>query len=216
MVTLGALPSPSGAYEFEIGARTVGQAYQLRLGDGARVLNRRRFTQVLSLDVWNILEPRFDPGRPDPPPLAPFDVYVTAQLRLVHDFGDYTRGSVVYATPQNPTFQIEEAAVTAVPELAGGDLALEVLEAHAGARGIIGRIDVAAGRQLFVDTLDWYALDGLAVVARLPAHVAVWAHGGFLVRDASPVGSATMEPDGTGSAQCTVLSDPTAPGEPLP
>jgi hypothetical protein len=204
------LEAPAAAYDFEIGARTTGQAYTLVFRDEGRVLQRRRLTQRLSLDVWNILEPPYDPGRPDPPPLAPFDVYVTADLRLDHDFGDFTQGSTIY--PLTPTRDVEEAATSAVPELAGGHLALDVLEAHAGARGVLGRIDVALGRQVFVDSLDWYALDGLSAAARLPHHVAVWAHGGFLVRDRSPLAAATREPDGTASSQCTVIADPDDPG----
>lgn len=208
-----ALPAPAAAYDFEIAARTIGQAYQVVYGDLdlGRVLERRRFTQTLSLDVWNILEPSFDPGRPDPPPLAPFDVYVTARFRLQHDFGEYTRGDVIHAL--TPTREIEEAATSAVPELAGGDLSLEVLEAAAGARGIFDRLDVAVGRQLMIDSFDWYAIDGLSLDARLPAHVRVFVHGGFLVRDASPLASATMEPDGTGSAQCTIIPDPDIPAD---
>src|SRR5688572_11123858 len=123
--TLGALLLVSVAatahgYDFEIAARSTAQAYQLRwirFSERDRILHRRRFTQSLSLDVWNILEPAFDPGRPHPPPLAPFDVFVTMQLRIEHDFGEYTRGGVVY--PIAPNHTIEEAAVSAVPELAG-------------------------------------------------------------------------------------------------
>jgi hypothetical protein len=210
--TLGALllvslAATAHAYDFEIAARSVAQAYQLRwirFSERDRILHRRRFTQSLSLDVWNLLEPSFDPIRPHPPPLAPFDVFVTLQLRIDHDFGDYTRGGVIYAIAPNHT--IEEAAVSAVPELAGGDLALQVLAAHLGARDILGRIDLALGRQLLVDGLDWIALDGLRVVARLPPGLAVEGHAGFLVRDASPVASPTFEPDGGGSAQCTAFS----------
>ncbi len=194
---------PAVAYEFEIDARTVGQAYQLRSArrsERDRVLNRRRLTQTLGLEIWGILEPRYDAFRPDEPPLAPFDVYVSANARLVHDFGDYTGGAVIYAPTQ--TITIEEAATSAVPELAGEDLALEVLWAHAGARGILGRIDVALGRQIVVSELDWFAFDGLAVTTRLPWHLAIEAHGGLLVRDEGPVASPTQEPDGTSSAQC--------------
>jgi hypothetical protein len=202
---------PARAYEFEVAAQSVAQGYQLRwirFDEQDRLLNRRRFTQSLSLDVWNILEPSFDPVmspiRPHAPPLAPFDVFVTLQLRIDHDFGEYTQGGVVY--PIAPSNTIEEAAVSAVPELAGADLGLVVLAASAGARDIFGRVDVALGRQILVDNLDWMALDGLRLVARLPAHLAVEGHAGFLVRDASPLGSPTHEPDGSGSAQCTAFS----------
>ena len=202
---------PARAYEFEVAAQSVAQGYQLRwirFDEQDRLLNRRRFTQSLSLDVWNILEPSFDPVmspiRPHAPPLAPFDVFVTLQLRIDHDFGEYTQGGVVY--PIAPSNTIEEAAVSAVPELAGADLGLVVLAASAGARDIFGRVDVALGRQIVVDNLDWMALDGLRLVARLPAHLAVEGHAGFLVRDASPLGSPTHEPDGSGSAQCTAFS----------
>jgi hypothetical protein len=211
LVLAVAIAGRAWAYEFEVAAESIAQGYQvrwIRFSEQDRLLNRRRFTQSLSLDVWNILEPSFDPVmspiRPHPPPLAPFDVFVTLQLRIDHDFGDYTQGGVVY--PIAPSNTIEEAAVSAVPELAGADLGLVVLAASAGARDIFGRLDVALGRQLLVDGLDWMALDGLRLVARLPAHLAVEGHAGFLVRDASPVASPTFEPDGSASAQCTEFS----------
>src|SRR6185295_8584662 len=101
---------PAAAYEFEIDAVTAGQAYQLRSprrGQLDIVLHRRRLTQTLGLDIWGILEPTYDSRRPDEPPLAPFDVFVSASARVLHDFGDYTGGSVIYATGQTST--IEEA-----------------------------------------------------------------------------------------------------------
>jgi hypothetical protein len=193
----------ASAYEFEIESETVGQAYQLRwtrFSERDRILDRRRFTESLGLDVWGILEPSYDAARPDPPPLAPFDLYVTFRMRLLHDFGDYTAGDVAHGA------QVD-SATSAVPELGREDLELEILWAAVGARGILDRIDVALGRQLVVDSFDWIALDGLTAVARLPGHVAVEALGGFLVRDSSPLGSPTHEPDGTSSSECSVFQD---------
>jgi hypothetical protein len=193
-------------YDFAVDARTIGQGYQLRwyrFSEPDRLLNRRRLTQSLGLEVWNILEPAFDPGRPDPPPLAPFDLYVSSSLRIDHDFGDYVQGDTVYAT--TPPQRTTQPATTAVPELAAEDVGLEILYAFVGVRGVLGVLDAELGRQLLVDNLDWYAFDGLHATARLPAHLALEAHAGLLVRDSSPLGSATQEPDGTGSAQCVAF-----------
>src|SRR5258708_6773155 len=110
-------PSARG-YDFEISAQTIGQGYQLRwirFSEPDRLLNRNRLTQSLGLDAWNILEPPFDPGRPDQPPLAPFNLYFTSSLRVNHDFGEFTQGDTIYASA--PGMTTSEPVTAAVPEL---------------------------------------------------------------------------------------------------
>src|SRR5262249_3937765 len=151
----------AGAYDFDLSAQTTAQGYQLRwtrFSEQNRFLNRRRLTQTLGLDVWNILEPDVDLTRLHPPPLAPFDVYVSVALRLDHDFGEYTQGTVSYMQGSAPV--IENATAT-VPELAGQSFALDALYAVVGARRIFGFLDAALGRQIVVDTFDWLSFDGL-------------------------------------------------------
>src|SRR6266568_7001861 len=172
-------------YDFEISAQTIGQGYQLRWprAAGDRLLNRNRLTQTLGVDVWNLLEPAFDPARPDPPPLAPFDLYFTSSLRINHDFGAFAQGNV-------SSGGVTEPATSAVPELGSDSFDPELLFAYVGVRNLLGIFDAELGRQLIVDNLDWLAFDGLHVTARLPAYLALEGQVGLLVRDSSPLGTA--------------------------
>jgi hypothetical protein len=194
---------PAAAYEFQIDAQTIGQGYQLRWlrpGEEDRLLNRRRFTQTLRLEVWNILEPPFDPAYPEKPRRAPFELYVSTSLRVDHDFGEYQRGQVAY---EIGGVAEEDLAVDAVPELDEMHRQLDVLWAYVGGRDLWGRVDFKLGRQLEVDALDWFAFDGLTLRVRLPWRTTVEARGGLMVRSASLWGSPAHELDGTSGADCT-------------
>jgi hypothetical protein len=196
------------AYEFEIDATSIGQGYQLvwfRPNSGDVILNRRRFTQSLRLHVWDILTPRRDPGYPDrAPKKAPFDMYFTSSLRFDNDFGGYTQGEITAGTETDPATRL-------VPELQNNDKALDVLYAYLGGRDVGGFVDWQLGRQMRVDTLDWYSFDGLAVRARTPVYLAVDVHAGTLVRSdiAGLLASPTHDPDGTSSRFCSVFDEST-------
>ena len=203
---LGSGSTGAFAYEFEIQATSIGQAYQLvwiRPNGGDVLLNRRRFTQSLRLHLWDILSPRRDPGYPDrPAKKAPFDLYFTSSLRFDNDFGGYTQAEVTSGTETDPATKL-------VPELANQDKSLDVLFAYLGARDVGGFVDFQLGRQMRVDTLDWYSFDGAAVRARTPWFFAVDAHAGTLVRSDIPglLASPTHDPDGTSSRFCGVFDE---------
>src|SRR5262245_44583712 len=141
-------------YEFEIDATSIGQGYQLvwfRPNGEDVLLNRRRFTQSLRLYLWDMLAPRRDPGYPDRPrPKAPFDLYFVSSLRFDNDFGSFTQGEVTAGTETDPATKL-------VPELENQDKALDVLYAYLGGRDVGGFVDWQLGRQMRVDTLDWYS-----------------------------------------------------------
>jgi hypothetical protein len=194
------------AYEFEISSTTVGQAYSTRWfrpAEEDRLLNRRRLTESLGLEVWDLLEPDFDARRPDPPPLAPFQLGFSGQLRLDHDLGEYTQADIVYPVSGGTA---RDRAPRVIPELGAQDFALEVLWAYVSARGIAGVVDAEVGRQLIVDNLDWIALDGVHARARLPLHFYVEGQAGFVVRESSPLGDTTHAPDGSPVSQCQTFS----------
>ncbi len=207
LVLLVATTAPAQAYEFEIRAFTIGQGYQLRLFRPTRdddLLNRRRFTQTLTLNVWNIgREPkrlRYDTVLDKGP-----SFYVSSYIRIDHDFGDYSSGEVRVGSE---VFD----AVDIVPELEVASLGLDVLFAYGGVRGLGGMVDIELGRQLVVDTLEWWSFDGVTARVHTPWLFSVEGFGGFRVRDSSPAGSSVQEPDGTAGAECAEYQEGPTPG----
>ncbi len=170
------VPSLARAYDFQVDAETIGQAYQLRAGDGALV-DRRRLTQYLGLHVFN-LGPRDELGRP----LPQNQLYLTAAMRFDSDMGDYPAlGQLTGRTPERELF----------PER------LDLLYAYLGGNDIFGFIDFKLGRQIMIDLYDWTSFDGLHVQARTPFHVAAEAWGGLNVSGASVLDSPLYRVDGT-------------------
>ncbi|MBI4509286.1 MAG: hypothetical protein HY698_06595 [Deltaproteobacteria bacterium] len=202
MLTL-AWPS-AWAYDFEVESTTVGQGYQLRwFRRGQDVfLNRRRLSQSLRLHVWNILEPSGEPA--DDRREAPFELYFTSSMRLDHDFGEVTQGDVAYGAGSQREV---EPARDVVPELDNSHLALDVLHAYLGARGILGFLDLELGRSLVVDSLDWFSFDGARARVRTPWHLSFDGLLGLVVRERGPASSPTHEPDGSSSAECAEFDE---------
>ena len=91
---VGSLTAGTGrtarAYDFTIDLRTIGQGYQVRrfAADGSNeILSRRRLTQYLDLNVYDIEPSRWrgDEGGRN-------ILYFDASLRFDSDFGGYTLG----------------------------------------------------------------------------------------------------------------------------
>jgi hypothetical protein len=206
-VALGARGTPARAYGFAVHTRVIAQVYDLRsirlLGPDVW-LGRRRYTQTLALDLVDLGDlaarrrkqhKRFGPT-----------VSFTSYLRIDHDFGDWTAGSVDLGG--RPV-----TAMDAVPELRDSSLALDLLYAYVDVTGLAdGRVDLRAGRQVRVDALDWFAMDGVTARVTTPLHVAIEGFGGLRVRDASPLGSYQLELDGTTGADCTEYVEGATPG----
>jgi hypothetical protein len=163
------------AFDFEISSQTIGQGYQLRAGDST-IVNRRRFTQYLGLDVYNV-GPRDLFGRP----LDRNQFYLAVSLRFDAELGDYASLADLPAhTPQR--------------EVMGEKL--DLLYAYVGARNLFGFLDAKLGRQLSFDLFDFYSFDGLSVEAKTPVHLAVEAWGGLNVSGAQPFDSPVYRADG--------------------
>lgn len=206
-IAVGAAARPAAGYEFAVRARSIGQLYELRsfrLVGPDVVLGRRRFVQTLGLDVWDIggldAERRRRGERRRGPTVA-----FTGYLRLDHDFGDWTLGRIDLG---NDAID----AIDAVPELADSAVALDLLYGYVSVDDLAGRVDLRIGRQLSVDALDWWSMDGVTARVRLPGHVLVEVFGGLRVRDASPFGVSAVELDGTGGADCREYVEGPTPG----
>ena len=203
------MSAPAQAYEFEVHARTVAQASSLRsfryLGPDV-LLSRRRFSQLLSLDVWGIGQPRPDWRRHQQRLQTGPRLSISTSLRLDHDFGDYGAGQIAL---DNRLYD----AVDLIPELEAETLALDVWWAYLSAERLAGGwLDAHIGRQLEVDAFEFWSMDGVRVVSRLPGHMVVEAFGGLRVRDSSPLGPVALELDGTASGECQEYIEGVVPG----
>ena len=172
-------PSPSAAYEFSVDLRTIGQGYQVRryAADGSNeLLSRRRLTQYIDLNVFDIAPARFrgDYGERN---LLSFE----ASLRFDSDFGGYMLG--------RPTGTDE------IAELKQSQL--DILYAFLGGRNVGGRVDFQLGRQLRFDLVDFFAFDGGDAVYHFTPAFAVEGFAGTEVRGQLPLSAPIYELDGT-------------------
>jgi hypothetical protein len=164
-LALCATATPAHAYEYELTARTIGQVYQLptlRLVGADMWLARRRYTQTLTLSMWDVGDLRRQrrkarPGLPDDGPV----VWFTGHLRLDHDFGPWTAGTVT----------VDDRAVDAIdaiPDLAASSIALDLMYGYLAVDGLAGRVDRRIGRQLEVDALEWWSVAGVPARVHTP------------------------------------------------
>jgi len=205
---LALVPAPAAAYTFAVHARSQTQIYQLRgfrLIGADVVYGRQRFTQSLALsidDIGGLDAGRRRAHRLGHGPRISFDSY----LRLDHDFGTWAAGQVTVGT------QVIDA-VDLVPELDESLLALDVLYGYVTIDGLFDdRLTIRVGRQLGIDGLDVWALDGATVTLRPPLPLAIELQAGLRVRDSSPVAAARVELDGTSGADCEEYVEGPTPG----
>ncbi len=201
-------PSVASAYEFEIKARTIGQGRaleSLRLRGPRSRLTRRRITQSLQLNMWDLTGELEGRSRFDSRLLSGPHYYVTSYMRLDQDFGSFSAGRLQL---QGKT----RDALDVVPELQRYVLQLDMLYGYAAAEGLWnGALDVFLGRQMEVQTLDWFSFDGLKLRGRVSAFE-LEVFGGVRVRENSLLGSDAMAPDGTPGADCQEYVEGALPG----
>jgi hypothetical protein len=206
---LVAIPESALGYEFEVRSRVHGQAntlHALRLtGPNVRMV-RRRMTESLQLELWDLRGQRqglslFDPHTPSGP-----QIFFSSYLRLDHDFGSFSNEQLLIDG------RIRDA-IDVIPELESNLLGLELLYGFVGVEGLAdGAVDLYVGRQMEVQTLDWFSMDGVKVRVHGPAHLALEAFGGLRVREASWIASDGMAPDGTSGALCEEYVEGAMPG----
>jgi hypothetical protein len=216
-VLLAAAAGDARAYEFDVRARTIAQIYDrtwFRIGPNP-VLGRRRFTELLTLDIWDLGGKRKHLRRYQPERRRGPNIYFTGHLRIDHDFGTWTDGTIAYASTSGFFCGQTCDAIDIVPELQNGALAVDLLYGYLAIDDLFdGRVDLRFGRHLQIDTLDWWSFDGASVRVDTPLHVAVEANGGVAVRESSPFGSPTFELDGTSGGQCLEYNERAGfPGE---
>lgn len=212
LATVGVLVATAGearAYDFEVRARTIGQGYQLptlHLLGGELWVARRRFTQTLTFTIRDLGDLRrkrlrAQRGLTDDGPI----VWMTGHLRLEQDFGEWTLGQLRLGGRSVD-------ALDAIPELAASSVGLELIYGELAVDNLWHAVDLRLGRQLHLDDVDPWSMDGVSARVRTPWPVTVEAMAGLRVRDGSPLGAAAVELDGTSGADCREYVEGPTPG----
>ncbi len=141
---------------------------------------RRRFVEDLNLAAWNLM-----PGSEDPYYKGP-RLYIDVALRLDTDLG-VTRD--------------ESTASDAHGYVAGlSPVNLEAMVANVNIVGLWNNaLDIRFGRQIRIDTLGFFAFDGLETRLHLPMGIGMDVFAGYEVRGGHALGFDTLELDGTDS-----------------
>jgi hypothetical protein len=167
-------PAAARAYETEVDATLDAQFYSLQSPYGSPLLQRRRYTQTLALNLYDLQTDRV--------PLGP-SLTFKSRLRLDTDFGQRPE-------ERNPD------STSYVPGLA--DAPLDIMYAYLeGQRYLNGYLGFRLGRQYVIDPLGFWSFDGADIMLTTPAYVAVEAYAGFEQRGGLPMlGTARFEADG--------------------
>ncbi len=165
----------ASAYETEVDATLDAQFYSLQSPYGAPLVQRRRYTQTLALNLYDLQTDRV--------PLGP-SLTFKSRLRLDSDFGERAEER----DPDSSSF---------VPGLA--EAPVDIMYAYLeGQRYLNGYLGFRLGRQYVVDTLGFWSFDGAEALITTPAYVAVEAYAGFEQRGGLPMmlGTSRFEADG--------------------
>ena len=158
------LASEARAYQTEIDATLDAQFYSLQSPYGSPLVQRRRYTQTLALNLYDIQTDR----RPFGPTLS-----FKSRLRLDSDFG------------QRPEERNPDSA-SYVPGLV--EAPVDVMYAFLdGQRYLDGYLGFRLGRQYVVDSLGFWSFDGAEVLITTPAYLAFEAYVGFEQRGGLPM-----------------------------
>ncbi|HET7538585.1 MAG TPA: hypothetical protein VFK05_01890 [Polyangiaceae bacterium] len=152
------------AFQTEVDASLDAQFYSLQSPYGSPLVQRRRYTQTLALNLYDLQSDR----RPFGPKLS-----FKSRLRLDADFG------------QRPEERSPDSA-SYTPGLV--EAPLDVMYAYLeGQRYLDGALGFRLGRQYVVDSLGFWSFDGAEVLLTTPAYLAIEAYAGFEQRGGLPM-----------------------------
>ena len=172
---LFAASGASEAAEAAVRADLTAQYYDVPSPYGDPVVQRRRYTHTLDLDVADI--------DGDASYAAP-ELTFRTRLRLDADFGQF-------GTERDPD---DLGHYTPGLEQAPFDLMVAYLE---GRHYLGGAVGFRVGRQYQIDSLGWWSFDGALVRADVPGVLGLEAYGGFEQRDTlGTLGTSRYEADG--------------------
>ncbi len=154
----------AGAYQAEIDATLDAQFYSLQSPYGSPLVQRRRYTQTLALNLYDI--------QTDRAPLGP-TLSFKSRLRLDSDFG------------QRPEERNPDSS-SYIPGLV--EAPLDIMYAYLdGQRYLNGYLGFRLGRQYVVDNLGFWSFDGAELLLTTPVYIAVEAYAGFEQRGGLPM-----------------------------
>ena len=178
LAVLSTLSSYTAAgYDQQISADTSLEGYSVYSGNGT-VLSRRRVVGNIDLGAWNIL-----PGETDPYYKGP-RLSADLSIRIMGDMGISKRET----QPTSELGYVPGAEPVSFSFLTG------YIDAHGFWKDTL---DIRAGRQIRLDTLGFFAFDGIDTRLRLPAGITVVAYLGMEVRGGQSLGYDNFELDGT-------------------
>jgi hypothetical protein len=152
------------AFKSEIDATLDAQFYSLASPYGNPLVQRRRYTQTLALNLYDIQADRRPLGH---------TLSFKSRLRLDSDFG------------QRPEERNPDSA-SYIPGLV--EAPLDVMYAYLeGQRYMDGYLGFRLGRQYVVDSLGFWSFDGAEVMITTPMYLALEAYAGFEQRGGLPM-----------------------------
>ena len=152
------------AYQTEVDATLDAQFYSLQSPYGSPLVQRRRYTQTLALNLYDIQTDR----RPLGPTLS-----FKSRLRLDSDFG------------QRPEERNPDTS-SYIPGL--NEAPLDVMYCYLeGQRYLDGALGFRLGRQYVVDSLGFWSFDGGELMLTTPAYLAFETYAGFEQRGGLPM-----------------------------
>ncbi len=178
-IALFLIPSGVFGHDMQVSSELWAQGYSVPASDGS-LISRRRLVEDLHLAAWNLL-----PGSDDPY-YQGLRLSVEMSLRLDTDFSIAKNESD------------SSVADAYIPGLT--PMQMDMMFVYLDARGFWeGVLDVRAGRQIRVDTIGFFAFDGIETVLHLPGYLAVSTYLGYEVKGGHRLGYDQLELDGVDS-----------------
>ncbi|HEX2672986.1 MAG TPA: hypothetical protein VHM25_19030, partial [Polyangiaceae bacterium] len=157
-------PRDAHAFSTEVDASLDAQFYSLQSPYGSPLVQRRRYTQTLALNLYDL--------QADRKPLGP-TLSFKSRMRLDADFGQRPEER----NPDSPSY---------TPGLV--EAPLDVMYAYLeGQRYFDGALGFRLGRQYVVDSLGFWSFDGGELLLTTPAYLAFELYAGFEQRGGLPM-----------------------------
>lgn len=168
---------PALSYDQQVSASVSLEGYTVYSRNGT-TLSRRRVVSNLGLGAWNLLSGETDPYYKGP--------------RLSIDFAVRLSGDMGVSRK-------ESTATSELNFVPGAEpLSFSLLSGYINAEGFLrDTLDFRIGRQMSLDTLGFFAFDGITAKLRLPLGISVVTYLGFEIRGGQLFGYDNFELDGT-------------------